>query len=143
MTKACLSKFRSCDIAILSAAVADYTPVNVEKQKIKKKDAGLTLNLKPTTDIAATLGKMKTASQLVAGFSLETSDEIKNATGKMKQKNLDFIVLNSLRDSGSGFDTDTNRITIIDKYNNIDKFELKSKEDAARDILDKIVSMIK
>jgi phosphopantothenoylcysteine decarboxylase/phosphopantothenate--cysteine ligase len=143
MAKACLSKFRSCDIAILSAAVADYTPVNVEKQKIKKKGAGLTLNLKPTTDIAATLGKVKTASQLVAGFALETSDEMKNATGKMKQKNLDFIVLNSLRDSGSGFDTDTNRITIIDKYNNIDKFELKSKEDAARDILDKIVSMIK
>jgi phosphopantothenoylcysteine decarboxylase/phosphopantothenate--cysteine ligase len=86
---------------------------------------------------------MKTVSQFVAGFALETGDEIKNATGKLKLKNLDLIVLNSLRDSGSGFDTDTNRITIIDKYNNIDKFELKSKEAVARDILDKIISMIK
>jgi phosphopantothenoylcysteine decarboxylase/phosphopantothenate--cysteine ligase len=143
MATACLLKFRSCDIAILSAAVADYTPVNVEKQKIKKKREGLTLNLEPTADIAAALGKMKTASQFVAGFALETGDEIKNATRKLKLKNLDLIVLNSLRDSGSGFDTDTNRITIIDKYNNIDKFELKSKEAVARDILDKIISMIK
>jgi phosphopantothenoylcysteine decarboxylase/phosphopantothenate--cysteine ligase len=86
---------------------------------------------------------MKKSEQILAGFALETSNEIKNATGKLKRKNLDFIVLNSLRDSGSGFNTDTNRITIIDKYNNINKFELKSKEDTARDILDKIVSMIK
>jgi phosphopantothenoylcysteine decarboxylase/phosphopantothenate--cysteine ligase len=143
MAAECISKFHVCDIAILSAAVADYTPANVEKQKIRKTGDGLTLKLKPTTDIAVTLGNMKKSEQILAGFALETSNEIKNATGKLKRKNLDFIVLNSLRDSGSGFNTDTNRITIIDKYNNINKFELKSKEDTARDILDKIVSMIK
>jgi phosphopantothenoylcysteine decarboxylase/phosphopantothenate--cysteine ligase len=143
MAKECISRFSSCNIAVLSAAVADYTPAKVEKHKIKKTGDNLTLKLLPTTDIAAALGSMKKPSQILAGFALETGNEISNAMGKLKSKNLDFIVLNSLRDSGSGFDTDTNRITIIDKYNNIDKFELKSKEDAARDILDKIVSMIK
>jgi phosphopantothenoylcysteine decarboxylase/phosphopantothenate--cysteine ligase len=86
---------------------------------------------------------MKRPSQLVAGFALETDNELKNAVRKLKRKNLDIIVLNSLNENGAGFEVDTNRITIIDKYNNIDKFELKSKEEAARDILDKIISMIR
>jgi phosphopantothenoylcysteine decarboxylase/phosphopantothenate--cysteine ligase len=77
------------------------------------------------------------------GFALETNDEVVNATGKLNRKNLDFIVLNSLKEEGAGFEHDTNKITIIDKYNNIDKFELKSKDDAARDILDKVISMIR
>jgi phosphopantothenoylcysteine decarboxylase/phosphopantothenate--cysteine ligase len=99
--------------------------------------------MKPTTDIAAELGMMKTKSQFIAGFALETINELDNAKGKLKRKNLDIIILNSLKDQGAGFEHSTNKITIIDKYNKIDKFELKSKEEAAFDILDKIVSMIK
>jgi phosphopantothenoylcysteine decarboxylase/phosphopantothenate--cysteine ligase len=143
MAKECISRFRKCDIAILSAAVADYTAVKVEKEKMRKGPESITLELKPTIDIAATLGRSKKASQLIAGFALETNNGIKNAIAKLKRKNLDLIVLNSLKEPGAGFNYSTNKITIIDKYNNIDKFELKSKEEAARDILDKIVSMIK
>lgn len=143
MAKECISRFPDADIAILSAAVSDFTPVKVEGKKMKRGDASLTLNLKPTVDIAGALGKNKKPSQILAGFALETDNEIKNATGKLKRKNLDFIVLNSLREPGAGFGHDTNRITIIDRNNNIDKFELKPKAEAARDILDKIVSMLK
>jgi phosphopantothenoylcysteine decarboxylase/phosphopantothenate--cysteine ligase len=143
MASECISNFSWCDIAILSAAVADFTPVIKEKYKLKRGDETITLTLKPTVDIAGALGKMKKKSQILAGFALETGNELENATEKLRRKNLDLIVLNSLRDEGAGFEHDTNRITIIDKYNNIDKFELKSKEDAARDILDKIVSMIR
>jgi phosphopantothenoylcysteine decarboxylase / phosphopantothenate---cysteine ligase len=143
MTSECIKRFPKCDIAILSAAVADYTAVKVEKEKMKKGIDSITLKLKPTTDIAATLGRNKKMSQIIAGFALETNNEMKNARAKLKRKNLDLIILNSLKDSGAGFEHSTNKITIIDKYNNIDKFELKSKEEAARDILDKIVSMIK
>ena len=143
MAEACISLFPKCNIAILSAAVADFTPVTSAKKKIKKNDSSLTITLKETVDIAGHLGKMKKRSQLLAGFALETDNELKNAVAKLRKKNLDIIVLNSLRDKGAGFGIDTNRITIIDRNNNIDKFELKSKEEAARDILDKIVSMIK
>jgi phosphopantothenoylcysteine decarboxylase/phosphopantothenate--cysteine ligase len=143
MATECISKFPKSDIAILSAAVADYTPVKVEKGKIKKTGKALSITLKQTIDIAEEMGKLKRTKQILAGFALETGDEIKNATSKLKRKNLDLIVLNSLKEPGAGFEYDTNRITIIDKYNNIDKFELKTKEEAARDILDKIVSMIK
>ncbi|MDQ1296125.1 MAG: phosphopantothenoylcysteine decarboxylase / phosphopantothenate---cysteine ligase [Bacteroidota bacterium] len=143
MAEECISRFPGCDAAILSAAVADFTPERIGKAKIKKNDKGLILRLIPTTDIAAQLGKMKKPTQVLVGFALETDNEVKNATGKLKRKNLDFIVLNSLRDSGAGFGHDTNRITIIDKFNNIDKFELKSKQEAAGDILKKIVSLIK
>jgi phosphopantothenoylcysteine decarboxylase/phosphopantothenate--cysteine ligase len=143
MAAECISMFPDCDIAILSAAVADYTPVSVGKQKLSSGAKELTLKMQKTADIAATLGGMKKRSQFLAGFALETDNEISNATAKLKRKNLDIIVLNSLREKGAGFGHDTNRITIIDKYNNIDKFELKSKTDASRDILDKIVSMIR
>jgi phosphopantothenoylcysteine decarboxylase/phosphopantothenate--cysteine ligase len=143
MASECIKRFPKCDIAILSAAVADYTAVKVEKEKMKKGIDSITLKLKPTADIAATLGRSKKASQIIAGFALETNNEIKNATAKLNRKNLDLIVLNSLKEPGAGFEHSTNKITIIDKYNNIDKFELKSKEEAARDILDKIVLMIK
>ena len=100
------------------------------------------LKLRPTRDIAEILGRMKKNSQILAGFALETNNETANATAKLIRKNLDLIVLNSMRDKGAGFGYDTNRITIIDRNNIINKFELKSKEEAARDILDKIVSMI-
>jgi phosphopantothenoylcysteine decarboxylase / phosphopantothenate---cysteine ligase len=142
MAKECIARFEKCDIAILAAAVADFTPEIVFTKKIKRGDNELIIRLKPTIDIAAELGKVKTANQLLAGFAVETDNELENAVGKLKHKNLDIIVLNSLNEKGAGFGYDTNRITIIDKYNNIDKFELKSKEEAARDILNKIVSMI-
>ena len=142
MAAECISRFKNCDIAILSAAVADFTPEKVKENKIKKDSNGLVLRLKPTTDIAASLGKIKKHSQLLTGFALETDNEIENATEKLTRKNLDIIVLNSLRENRAGFGHDTNKITLIDRYNNIDKFELKSKEEAAKDILNKIVSMI-
>jgi phosphopantothenoylcysteine decarboxylase/phosphopantothenate--cysteine ligase len=142
MAAECILKFQKCDIAILSAAVADFTPQKVTDRKIKKGGNEFNLNLIPTTDIAATLGRAKRPNQLLAGFALESDDELENAKEKLLKKNLDIIVLNSLKDSGAGFGYDTNKITIIDRNNNIDKFELKSKEEAARDILNKIVSMI-
>lgn len=142
MAAECISRFSGCDIAILSAAVADFTPEEVKEKKIKKDSNGLLLKLKPTTDIAETLGKTKKPCQILAGFALETNNETENAREKLLRKNLDIIVLNSLKESGAGFGHDTNKITIIDRYNNIDKFELKSKEEAAKDILNKIVSMI-
>jgi len=143
MASECLSRFPASDIAILAAAVADYAPVSYSKNKIKKEGEELVLKLKKTTDIASNLGSIKKRKQLLVGFALETNNEVANAIGKLKRKKLDLIVLNSLRDKGAGFGFDTNRITLIDKNNNIDKFELKTKEDTARDILDKIVSMIK
>jgi phosphopantothenoylcysteine decarboxylase/phosphopantothenate--cysteine ligase len=141
MASECLNRFSQCDITILSAAVADFTPDKAASNKIKKDGFDLTLRLKPTTDIAASLGKIKRNSQLLAGFALETENGIKNAQDKLLRKNLDLIVLNTLGEEGAGFGYDTNRISIIDKNNNIDKFELKSKTEAAKDILDKIVSL--
>jgi phosphopantothenoylcysteine decarboxylase / phosphopantothenate---cysteine ligase len=142
MASECIARFTGCDIAILAAAVADFTPEKVGIRKIKRADGDIILRLKPTEDISGTLGKMKNKSQILAGFALETHNEIANATAKLKCKNLDLIIMNSMQDKGAGFGYETNRITIIDRNNNIDKFELKSKEEAAKDILDKIVSMI-
>ncbi len=143
MAKECISRFDHCDIAILSAAVADFTPEIIADNKIKRGGKDLIIKLKPTIDIASELGRMKKKGQILVGFALETDNEIENAMSKLKRKNLDFIVLNSMNDKGAGFGVDTNRITIIDKQNNIDKFELKSKEEAAKDIIDKVVSIIK
>jgi len=102
----------------------------------------MVLRLKPTEDIAALLGSLKKRNQLLVGFALETNDEVSNAIDKLKRKNLDLIVLNSLRDEGAGFGHETNRITIIDHNNNIDKFELKTKDEVASDILYKIISLL-
>lgn len=143
MAEACISRFPDCDVAILSAAVADFTPDEVMVSKIKKDgNKDLLLKLKPTQDIAKALGEIKTASQLLVGFALETDNELENAKKKLIKKNLDIIILNSLKERGAGFGYDTNKITIIDRYNNIDKFELKLKDKAAKDIINKIVSLI-
>ena len=142
MASECIERFAGCDIAILAAAVADFSPERIEAKKIKRTGSDLILRLKPTKDIAGALGKMKKKSQILAGFALETHNEIANAKAKLERKNLDVIIMNSMQDKGAGFGYDTNRITIIDRNNIIDKFELKSKEEAARDILDKIVSML-
>lgn len=142
MAENCIALFDSCDIAILAAAVADFTPERIEEKKVKRTGDDLLLRLKPTLDIAESLGRMKRPGQIVAGFALETHNEMANASKKLERKHLDLIIMNSMQDKGAGFGYKTNRITIIDSYNNIDKFELKTKEEAARDILDKIVSMI-
>lgn len=133
--------FDTVDIAILSAAVADYKPKNVALQKIKKKDATLSIELEPTKDILASLGKIKN-QQFLVGFALETENEIENATVKITRKNLDMIVLNSLQDKGAGFATNTNKITIIDKNLNITKFDLKSKTAVAKDIINEIIQKL-
>jgi len=142
MTDECKTRFARCDVAILAAAVADFTPQSVSDKKIKRTDNELIIKLKPTTDISSELGKIKKKKQLLIGFALETDNELENAISKLKRKNLDAIVLNSLNETGAGFGFDTNRITIIDKNNIINKFELKSKEEAAKDILNKIISMM-
>jgi phosphopantothenoylcysteine decarboxylase / phosphopantothenate---cysteine ligase len=143
MHQICKKLFPTVNCAILTAAVADYTPVHPAKKKIKSKEKSLTIELKPTSDIAAELGKIKKPQQLLVGFALETDNEISNARKKLKKKNLDFIVLNSLRDEGAGFQTDTNKITIIGHHNNIEKYELKMKEDVAMDIAQKIINKLK
>ena len=134
--------FKDVDIAILSAAVADYKPKNSASEKIKKTDTALELSLSPTKDILASLGAIKKQQYLV-GFALETNNEIENAKGKLKRKNLDAIILNSLQDKGAGFANDTNKITIIDKEFNEKAFKLKSKVAVAKDIMNEIVNRIK
>jgi len=143
MLEACMQNFKNSDICVMSAAVADYTPVTVADKKIKKKDAGFSIDLKKTTDILSELGKQKQASQMLVGFALETNDEEINAIDKLQRKNLDFIVLNSLKDQGAGFKGDTNKITIIDSKLQKTAYTLKSKNDVARDICTKIIELIK
>lgn len=142
MYKESLLHFPVCDGAIMCAAVADFTPVNTENQKTKRGKENWSLELKPTLDIAAALGEGKNNKQILAGFALETNDELANAQKKLKKKNLDFIVLNSLNEKGAGFKVDTNKITIIDKYNNQQNFELKSKKEVAVDIIQKVISIV-
>lgn len=137
MYEACHKVFTESDIAILSAAVADYTIEKPSTIKIKKKKEDgdeLVLRLTKTKDILKSLGKIKSSSQILIGFALETNNEEENALKKLKAKNLDFIVLNSLQDKGAGFAHDTNKISILDKSNKTTKFELKSKTDVAKDI---------
>jgi phosphopantothenoylcysteine decarboxylase/phosphopantothenate--cysteine ligase len=136
MLDACLAAFEKCDGAILSAAVADYRPKSPVTHKLKRKAENLTVELEPNPDIAATLGSMKKPGQFLAGFALETDNEMSNASQKLVKKNFDFIVLNSLQDIGSGFNSDTNKITIIGKDNKTVLFELKPKNDVAKDIID-------
>lgn len=135
-------RLADCDGAVMCAAVADFTPVNIEKQKTKRGKSNWNLELQPTRDIAQALGEIKSGKQILVGFALETNDEIENAKKKLASKNLDFIVLNSLNEEGAGFQVDTNKITIIDKYNNQQFFELKSKKEVAVDIVDKIISIL-
>jgi len=134
----CTELFAKADISIMAAAVADYSPQNPEPEKIKKSEENFNLTLVKTKDILADLGKRKKKGQLLVGFALETKNEIDNAIKKLHTKNLDFIVLNSLKDAGSGFGFDTNKVSIIDKYQTISEFELKTKSEVAVDIFDVI-----
>ncbi len=134
-----ISNFTECDGAILCAAVSDFTPVYAENKKTKRGKENWNLELRPTKDIAQSLGEIKKDHQILVGFALETNDELRNAKSKLKKKNLDFIVLNSLNDKSAGFQFDTNKITILDKGNNQQLFELKSKKEVAVDIIQKVI----
>lgn len=138
MRDAAVAEFPKCDAAILSAAVADFTPKTRADEKIKRGKEDMRLELVPTHDIAADLGRMKRHGQVLAGFALETNDEENNALSKLRRKNFDFIVLNSLNDKGAGFGVDTNKVTIIDKEENKREYALKSKREVAGDIVDKL-----
>jgi len=142
MYEACMALYASSDAAILCAAVADFTPVEVADQKIKRTGDGMTIHLRPNPDIAASLGKIKRADQTLVGFALETNDEETNAKGKLQRKNFDFIVLNSLRDKGAGFRTDTNKITIITADDTI-PYPLETKADAAAHIVTHLSEFMK
>lgn len=142
MFKAMQADYDNADIVIMAAAVADYTIANPEDEKIKKKDQSFEIKLQKTTDILKYLGENK-KGQILVGFALETENELDNAKVKLKQKNLDAIILNSLKDAGAGFGTDTNKITIIPQNNKIISFELKEKLKVAEDILDFIEGLIK
>jgi phosphopantothenoylcysteine decarboxylase / phosphopantothenate---cysteine ligase len=141
MYNACTQLFPKSDITVLSAAVADYKPLVRAEQKIKKKDERLTLELTKTQDIAASLGQVKSANQVLVGFALETENEEQNAVKKLQSKNFDLIVLNSLNDKGAGFGHDTNKITIIGKER-MKTFDLKTKKEVAHDIVEAIIEKV-
>ena len=143
MADVVLSSFPGTDIMVMSAAVADYKPKDIAVEKIKKTSTEFTLELVKTTDILSELGSIKQPEQILIGFALETENEEDNAKRKLRKKNLDFIVLNSLKDTGAGFKTDTNKITIIDRNLKTDYFSLKSKQEVAKDICQKILDLIK
>jgi len=141
MYQACHEYFKSVDIAILSAAVADYRPKEIASQKIKKAEATLSIELVKTKDILASLGEIK-KNQYLVGFALETNNELENAKAKLKNKNLDLIVLNSLNDKGAGFKTETNKVTFIDNKEKVTTFDLKSKKEVAIDLINEIIKQL-
>ncbi len=131
----CVRYFAVCDGAVMTAAVADYAPVVYEKEKVKRKEGNLHLELRPNRDIAAELGRRKREGQLLVGFALESENEIENAFSKLKKKNLDMIVLNSLKEEGAGFGHDTNKITILSSDGKVYSYGLKPKKEVAADIV--------
>lgn len=141
MFQACVERFSKMDGAVMCAAVADYTPQVVAQEKIKKSDDDMSISLKRTRDIAAHLGQHKREGQVLVGFAMETENEEQNAAGKLARKNLDFIVLNSLRKEGAGFRGDTNIVSLIDSREKVD-LPLMSKADVAERIVDKIESFL-
>lgn len=143
MLRECMAAFEGADGCIMSAAVADYTPVTVATHKMKKQDGTLNIELKKTTDILKKLGQEKRDDQVLVGFALETDNEEQYAIGKLQSKNLDMIVLNSLNDAGAGFKGDTNKVTLIDRELGKTTFDLKNKNEVARDICAKFIQLLK
>ncbi|MBM3415452.1 MAG: bifunctional phosphopantothenoylcysteine decarboxylase/phosphopantothenate--cysteine ligase CoaBC [Bacteroidetes bacterium] len=141
MYRACMEVFDKTDLAVMTAAVADYTPVVKAGEKIKKKDSTLTLELTKTKDILKSLGEKKRNGQVLVGFALETNNEEAYAREKLAQKNADMIVLNSLNDAGAGFGHDTNKVTIFEKKGQRFDFDIKSKQEVANDIVDTIIRL--
>lgn len=141
MYNACIDIFPVTQIAVLSAAVADYRPAEMAQEKIKKSSEALDIQLVKNKDILATLGGLKKDGQLLVGFALETTDELNHAMGKLKAKNADMIVLNSLKDSGAGFGHDTNKVTLLDTNGGHKELPLQSKQDVANTIVNHIVKL--
>jgi phosphopantothenoylcysteine decarboxylase/phosphopantothenate--cysteine ligase len=138
MYAVCTGHYSSVDLAIMSAAVADYTPESVASEKIKKTEGGMDIRLVKTRDILKELGQLKKANQVLVGFALETNNEKANALQKLESKNADLIVLNSLQDKGAGFGVDTNKITVFDRRGDEINFPVKPKTEVAADIVDLI-----
>ena len=143
MQRSVKEHFKNTDIAIFAAAVSDYKPQTFETQKIKKNDNNWDISLSKTNDILLEISQEKKEDQILVGFALETENELSNAKEKLINKNLDMIVLNSLNDKGAGFGYDSNKITIIEKDNKIEEFELKHKREVAKDIIDRIIQKLK
>jgi phosphopantothenoylcysteine decarboxylase/phosphopantothenate--cysteine ligase len=141
MYHACDAAFAHSDISIMAAAVADYKPKNKAEQKIKKADDALEISLVKNKDILAHLGQVKAEGQILVGFALETDNEMANALQKLKKKNADFIVLNSLQDVGAGFGSDTNKVTIIAKDGSSNELPLMSKKETATAIIQTITNL--
>ncbi len=141
MFERCSGLIEQMDIAVFNAAVSDFTPVSTSGKKIKRGDDEWSIRLKPTKDIAAEMGRRKTKGQLLIGFALETDNELEHARKKLEKKNLDLIVLNSMQDKGAGFGSDTNRVIMIDRQGNTEKFELKSKAQVAIDLVQRVIKM--
>jgi phosphopantothenoylcysteine decarboxylase/phosphopantothenate--cysteine ligase len=141
MYDACIKAFKNSDIGVMAAAVADYTPSKKEKEKIKKNEKGILLELKQTKDILKTLGEQKKGRQVLVGFALETTDERKNALAKLKKKNADLIILNSLNEKNAVFGSDMNKVTIFERGGKEFQFETKIKQDVAKDIVDTIIQL--
>jgi phosphopantothenoylcysteine decarboxylase/phosphopantothenate--cysteine ligase len=142
MFERCSELMDRMDIAVFNAAVSDYTPVTASGKKMKRGEGLWSIQLKPTKDIAAEMGKRKSAGQVLVGFALETDNEEEHARLKLEKKNLDLVVLNSMQDRGAGFGTDTNQVTMIDRMGNIDKYELKPKVQVADDLVQRVLKMI-
>jgi phosphopantothenoylcysteine decarboxylase / phosphopantothenate---cysteine ligase len=142
MYDACHKVYADCAIAVMAAAVADYTPVTVAAEKIKKKDGEMQVELKKTKDILKSLGEIKKAGQVLVGFALETNNEKEYALGKLESKNADLVVMNSLRDAGAGFGHDTNKISIFERGGKELHFDMKPKAAVAKDIVDAIIQVM-
>lgn len=138
----CSEVMEKMDIAVFNAAVSDYTPVSAAGKKVKRGTGEWTIELKPTKDIAAEMGRRKSAGQVLVGFALETDNEEEHALLKLEKKNLDLVVLNSMRDKGAGFKTDTNQVSMIDRQGNIDKYELKLKAQVAGDLVQRVIKIL-
>ena len=138
----CCRYFEACDIAVFSAAVADYRPAKVATQKIKKREARFTIEMEKNIDIASEFGKYKSPTQLSVGFALETEDEMGHAIGKLHQKNFDLVVLNSMNDANATFGHDTNKVSIVRRDLRIREFSLKPKKEVAADIVEEIIQLL-
>jgi phosphopantothenoylcysteine decarboxylase/phosphopantothenate--cysteine ligase len=141
MFNECEQRIGQMDMAVFNAAVADFTPLEPSSEKMKRGEQDWTIQLKPTRDIAAELGKNKRIDQLFVGFALETDEGLEQARAKLEKKNLDLIVLNSLQIEGAGFDTDTNRVTLIERSGKVEDFELKPKAQVAMDLVNHVIKM--
>lgn len=142
MYERCNELINKVDIAVFNAAVSDFTPVSPSGKKVKRGAEEWSIQLKPTRDIAAEMGRKKKKGQILVGFALETDNELEHARQKLEKKNLDLVVLNSMQDKGAGFGTDTNRVTMIDRQGNVAKYELKPKKQVANDLVHRVVKMI-